>query len=63
MIDYPDLLAPDSFENHPACLSGDEVLVPKARPTFKRWTERVPGRHLRKQTAGGAWMANPCSPS
>ena len=37
MIDYPDPLVPEVLEAM-VVPSGDEVHVPKARPTFNQWT-------------------------
>ena len=42
MIDYPDPLVPEALEAM-VLPSGDEAHVPKARPTFKRWTGEFTG--------------------
>ena len=42
MIDYPDPLVPYALEAM-VLPSGDEVQMPKARPTFKRWTGEFGG--------------------
>lgn len=42
MIDYPRELTPDSQEIM-YLPSGMEIYIPKARPTFKRWTGQFTG--------------------
>ena len=42
MSDYPESLIPDSLETL-LLPSGNEVYLPRARPTFKQWTGEFKG--------------------